>query len=392
MTGLDPYDASWRDAARQPRPAQTSVHWVTAAAFFAIIFLLVWMLISPRGTRPLHDLNVEPRAVTARGELAADERATIEIFQEASPSVVYITSRGVQRDVFSMNLFEIPRGTGSGFIYDQDGSIVTNYHVIAEGRRWTVTLQDQSQWEAAFVGAAEDKDIAVLRIEAPAEQLKPIAIGNSNELQVGQKVFAIGNPFGLDQTLTTGVVSALGRDIRSLTGRPIHDVIQTDAAINPGNSGGPLLDSAGRLIGVNTAITSPSGASAGIGFAIPIDIVNRVVPELIRHGRIVRPGLGIVIYPDQITRSANLEGVLIQYVQPDSAAARAGLRGTELTTDGRLQYIGDMIIAINGKKVTGKYELFDALEGYDVGDEVTVTYLREKEQYQSVVKLQSVDQ
>ncbi|HRC88051.1 MAG TPA: trypsin-like peptidase domain-containing protein, partial [Thermoanaerobaculia bacterium] len=203
-----------------------------------------------------------PRPVTARGDLAADERSTMELFQSASPSAVYITSRAMRRDFFSLDLYETEAGTGSGFVWDQDGHIVTNFHVIRDASSATVTLADHSTWDAELVGTAPEKDLAVLRIKAPRTQLKPIPIGTSRNLQVGQKVFAIGDPFGFDQTLTTGIISALGRQIQSVNRVPIRDVIQTDAAINPGNSGGPLLDSAGRLVGVNTAIYSPSGAYA----------------------------------------------------------------------------------------------------------------------------------
>ncbi len=245
----------------------------------------------------------------------------------ASPSVVYLTSLALKRDIFSLNLFEIPHGAGSGFVWDQDGHIITNFHVIQEASGARVTLADHSVWDAQLVGTAPDQDLAVLYINAPKHQLKPIAIGTSGDLQVGQKVFAIGNPFGLDQTLTTGIISALGREINAVTGRTISGVIQTDAAINPGNSGGPLLDSAGRLIGVNTAIYSPSGVSTGIGFAVPVDTVNRVVPQLIRHGRIIRPGLGVRIADDATARRFGLQGVLIIQVEKGSAAETAGLRG-----------------------------------------------------------------
>ena len=368
-----------------PRP-----NWVTMIGVWAAVFLLVWIIFQPRKLTPLHDPRAEPRAVTARGDLAADEEATIEVFREASPSVVYITSTDVARDFF-MNVLEIPRGSGSGFIYDSNGHIVTNLHVIVEGRRWTVSLADQSQWEAVFVGAAQDKDLAVLKIDAPPERLKAIAVGASSDLSVGQKVFAIGNPFGLDQTLTTGVVSALGREIQSLTGRPIHDVIQTDAAINPGNSGGPLLDSAGRLIGVNTQIASPSGASAGIGFAIPVDIVNRVVPEIIRYGKVIRPGLGVVVWPDSLTRQLGVEGVLLQDVADDSAAARAGLRGTVRGRDGRVRQVGDLIIKVADQPTPGQYALLDVLERFKVGDEVRVTYKRGDEVHETMVQLQALE-
>jgi S1-C subfamily serine protease len=243
----------------------------------------------------LFDPRAAPRAVNPRGELLSDEKSTITLFRQASPSVVNITAIGVERDLFTLNLYQIPQGTGSGFVWDTNGDIITNFHVIQQADAAQVTLADQSNWKARIVGVAPDKDIAVLRIDAPANRLRPIPIGTSKDLQVGQSVFAIGNPFGLDQTLTTGVISALNREIESVTRRPIQGVIQSDAAINPGNSGGPLLDSAGRLIGVNTAIYSPSGTSAGIGFAIPVDIVNRIVPELIRSGKVTRPGLGIQI-------------------------------------------------------------------------------------------------
>ena len=249
------------------------------------------------GERAAPKVEVVPRAVLARGDLAADEQTNIEVFRTASPSVVHITTLQNQSNFFSLDVTQIPRGTGSGFIWDERGHVVTNFHVIQGGDAARVTLSDQSNYKAALVGAYPDRDLAVLRIDAPTEKLRALAVGESKNLIVGQKVYAIGNPFGLDQTLTTGIVSALNREIESVTRRAIPGVIQTDAAINPGNSGGPLLDSAGRLIGVNTAIFSPSGASAGIGFAIPVDEVNRVIPRLIRDGRVVRPTLGVGVAP-----------------------------------------------------------------------------------------------
>jgi len=353
--------------------------------------VLVWTWFRPNAGSALYNPAAEPRPVVARGDLAADEQATIDIFKTVSPSVVYITTSDLARDPFSLNPVEVRRGTGSGFIYDHDGHIVTNVHVLAEGRRWTVTLPDRSTWDAELVGAAEDKDLAVLKIEAPADRLQPIPVGTSSNLQVGQKVFAIGDPFGLDQTLTTGVVSALGREIESFSGRPIRDVIQTDAAINPGNSGGPLLDSAGRLIGVNTQIASPSGASAGIGFAIPVDIVNRVVPELIRHGRMTRPILGVVVWPDNVTRKLGLEGVLLRDVPADSAAGRAGLRGTVLTRDGNLRQIGDLILKVNETPTPTQYALLDVLETLNVGDDVQVAYRRDEQTVRATVRLQAME-
>ncbi|MCI5224413.1 MAG: 2-alkenal reductase, partial [Candidatus Electrothrix sp. AR4] len=229
---------------------------VSLLILFAVLYLLFHTLYPD--FRP-HGRDAKPRAITARGGLALDEQNTIDVFREVSPSVVYITSITVQRNLFNLNAYAIPKGTGSGFVWDKQGRIVTNYHVISDASRIEVTLADHTNWKADLVGAAPDRDIAVLQISAPADKLRPIMVGESDDLLVGQKVFAIGNPFGLDQTLTTGVVSALGREIAAETGRAIRNVIQTDAAINPGNSGGPLLDSAGRLIGVNTAIYSPSG-------------------------------------------------------------------------------------------------------------------------------------
>ncbi len=341
------------------------------------LLLLAFALLARNwfGSSSLYDSNAEPRPITARGELAADEQATIHLFQQASKSVVYITTSTVQSGYFNFNATEIPVGTGSGFVWDDKGHIVTNFHVLEEAGRAKVMLPDQTVWQAALVGAAPDKDLAVLRINAPAARLHPIMLGVSQDLQVGQKAFAIGNPFGLDQTLTTGVVSGLGREIRARSGRMIDGVIQTDAAVNPGNSGGPLLDSAGRLIGVNTAIYSPSGASAGIGFAIPVDTVNRIVPQLLRDGKIVRAGLGVAIAPDQALRELGVEGVLIRTVQPGSAAEQAGMRSTQLTEDGDL-VLGDVIVAVDGKKTANSEELFAALDNYKVGDTVEVTLLR----------------
>jgi S1-C subfamily serine protease len=333
-----------------------------------------------------------PRAVTPRGSLAEDEKSTIELFRQASPSVVNITTTvAVRRDFFNLNAQEIPRGTGSGFIWDKDGYVVTNFHVLQGAQGALVTLADHSSWKAALVGTAADRDLAVLKIDAAADRLPPLAVGTSEDLQVGQKVFAIGNPFGLDQTLTTGIISALGREIESVTGTPIKGVIQTDAAINPGNSGGPLLDSAGRLIGVNTAIYSPSGASAGIGFAIPVDEVNRVVPELIRDGKVSRAGLGVVLAPDRTARDLGLRGVLVVSVQPESPAAKAGLRPTRRTPDGDIRF-GDIIVAIDGKPVRSTNDLFKRLRQYSIGDRVTVTVLRDDEPQEVVVTLESVSQ
>jgi len=316
----------------------------------------------------------DSRPVTARGDLAEDEKSTIELFKRASPSVVYITTLS-RRAVNFFEMTDVPQGTGSGFLWDRQGHVVTNYHVIQDSDSSVVTLSDQTNWKATVVGVEPDKDLAVLRISAPAEKLTPILVGTSKGLQVGQKVFAIGNPFGLDETLTTGIVSALGRTIEAVTGRKIQDVIQTDAAINPGNSGGPLLDSAGRLIGVNCQIASPSGASAGIGFAVPVDTVNAVVPELIAHGRIVRPRLGISPANESVARQLGVTGVLVLGVAEGSGAAKAGLRGTERDRDGSF-ILGDIIIGVAGQDVANYDDLVSALEKQKIGDTVPVKIVR----------------
>jgi S1-C subfamily serine protease len=274
-------------------------------------------------------------------------------------------------------------------VWDTRGNVITNFHVIQNADAAQVTLADQSNWRARVVGVAPDKDLAVLRIDAPANRLQPIPIGTSKDLHVGQSVFAIGNPFGLDQTLTTGVISALNREIESITRRPIQGVIQSDAAINPGNSGGPLLDSAGRLIGVNTAIYSPSGASAGIGFAIPVDTVNRIVPELIRSGKITRPGLGVQIADEQIAQRLGVSGVLVVDVAKGSAASKAGIQPTRRDSEGRLR-LGDVIVAIDGKNVVTPNDLFLLLEKYKVGDIVTVSLLRDGKTVQAKVALEPI--
>lgn len=340
-------------------------------------------------TRSIHDPDAEPHPVVARGNLADDELNTIELFEVASESVVYITSIERRRSFFSLNIYEIPQGTGSGFIWDREGRVVTNYHVIEDANRVEVTLSDHSTWKAVVVGVAQDKDIAVLQISAPRDKLKPILVGESHNLRVGQKVFAIGNPFGLDYTMTTGIVSALGREIQSINGRTIQDVIQTDAAINPGNSGGPLLDSAGRLIGVNTAIFSPSGASAGIGFAVPVDIVNRVVPEIIRYGRAIKPGLGVTIANDSVARRLEIKGVLLISVQPNSAADAAGLIGTRQQRGEII--LGDIIESVNGKPVSTYDGLRNEFDKYHVGDKVTLGILRDNSRISIEVELESVE-
>ncbi len=360
---------------------------VVPVVVFIILLTSGWVLYQTFQPS-LHDPDAVPRAVLARGDLAADEQNTIEVFRSAAPSVVFITSITLRRNLFSLNVYEIPRGNGSGFVWDKQGRIITNYHVIADASRLEITLADHSTWKAVLVGTAPDRDLAVLQISAPEYKLFPIAIGESENLLVGQKVFAIGNPFGLDQTLTTGVISALGREIKSTTGRTVSGVIQTDAAINPGNSGGPLLDSAGRLIGVNTAIYSPSGVSSGIGFAVPVHKVNRVVPQIIRHGRVIKPGLGVTLAPPHLAREFGLPGVLILNVPPGSNAKKAGLRPTRQVRDGLI--LGDSILAVNDRPVDDFNSLRDELERFKVGETVTLTLLRDGVQERVAVTLEAI--
>jgi S1-C subfamily serine protease len=326
--------------------------------------------------------------------LTPEERRDIEVFRRASSSVVHITNYGLARDFWTFDVFEIPQGTGSGIVWDRQGHIVTNYHVIEGGRRFLVRLADQSEYQGEVIGAAPEKDLAVLKIEAPASKLVPLTLGRSKELVVGQRVLAIGNPFGLDHSLTVGVVSALGREITSPTGRRIRDVIQTDAAINPGNSGGPLLDSMGRLIGVNAAIKSPTGASAGIGFAIPVDTVSRIVPQLIARGRLVQPGIGVVFHGAlaQLAARNGLDGLPIYRVREGSPAERAGLEGARITRSGRLAEWGDRILAVNGKRVESVEDLQDAFEAAGVGAEVSLTVARDGSKREVRVRLAPVEQ
>jgi S1-C subfamily serine protease len=322
--------------------------------------------------------------------VGAEEKRDVEVFRRARASVVYITSLALRRSPLSFDVQQIPQGTGSGFVWDQDGHVVTNFHVTQEGDAFSITLADQSEWEAKIAGAAPDKDIAVLRIKAPRERLVPLVRGSSMGLAVGQRVLAVGNPFGLDHSLTVGVVSALGRELRSPSGRRIRDVIQTDAAINPGNSGGPLLDSSGRLIGVNTAIYSPSGAFAGIGFAVPVDTVTRLVPQLIAKGRIATAGIGVTLIPQRYNMQLGIDGVGIAEVVPDGPAARAGLQGAQVTRARRV-VLGDRIVAVDGNSVKSEDDLRDAFETAGVGGSVTLTIARGRERRDVKVSLIAVD-
>ena len=310
-----------------------------------------------------------------------DEENNIEVFKRASPSVVHITNSRMVRTFLSLNPQEVPQGSGTGFIWNEDGYIVTNYHVVQQASRVTVTLQDGTSYNARAVGLEPDKDLAVLKIDAaPDAKLVPVRLGDSSLLEVGRKVIAIGNPFGLDTTMTVGVVSALGREIDSVSRRTIRDVIQTDAAINPGNSGGPLLNSLGQLVGVNTAIYSPSGASSGIGFAIPVNTVKRVVPELITYGRVQTPILGItrVPQPDYYRQLWGIEGVIVFGVVAGTDPERLGMRGLRRVREGRIQ-LGDVIFEIDGEEVRNEDDYANIMEQYRAGDTVTVKTLRDNQ-------------
>lgn len=365
------------------------VRWLT---WTVVLVLVVWQFL-PWIERYLIRFTAEPRPVAARGELAADERTTIEIFEQASPAVVFISTRQRVVSHWTRNVLSVPKGTGSGFVWDDLGHVVTNNHVIAGASEAIVRLNDGRSYNAVLVGASPAHDLAVLRINVDFDRPPPVPVGTSEDLKVGQKVFAIGNPFGLDYTLTGGLVSALDRTLEEKNGVTIEHLIQTDAAINPGNSGGPLLDSAGRLIGINTAIYSPSGAYAGIGFAVPVDTVNRVVPQLIARGRYIRAGLGISMDADinrVLTRELGIQGVVLLQVESGSAAAAAGLRATRVDRDGNV-VPGDIILNIDGAKVDSVARLLARLDDYRIGDRVTLRIWRAGREMDAVVVLQAAE-
>ncbi len=375
-----------------PRRGDAFVRRLLWLALVVAALMVLWQWLPALQARWLapHSTPAAERTVTPRGDLAADERATIELFEQARDSVVFISTAQVVRDAWTRNVWEVPRGNGSGFIWDDAGHVVTNYHVIEGASSATVRLADGRDYRAALVGASPAHDIAVLRIGVGFKRPPPVPVGTSHDLKVGQKVFAIGNPFGLDWTLTTGIVSALDRTLDGGPGKPpIEHLIQTDAAINPGNSGGPLLDSAGRLIGINTAIYSPSGASAGIGFAVPVDTVARVVPQLIQHGRYVRPALGIEVdetLNQRLAAATGVEGVYVLRVQPRGAAEQAGLQGVRMTPEGLVP--GDVILAVEGKPVDGPGRLLARLDDFRVGDTVRLSVRRGEQTREVTVALQ----
>jgi S1-C subfamily serine protease len=372
------------------RRASPGVWAVWLIGILAVLGLVGVVLLWRWWPRP--EPQVEPRAITPRGDLAADEKTNIKIYNQTIPSVVHITSLSVRRNPFSLDITRVPKGTGTGVIWDELGHVVTNFHVIQGGAAAQVTLWNQTgALSASLVGADQARDLAVLRIST-SRKLQKIPIGESKNLQVGQKVYAIGNPFGLDYTLTTGIISGLGREVASDHGPPLRGLIQTDAPINPGNSGGPLMDSAGRMIGIDCAIISPSGASAGIGFAIPVDDVNIVVTKIInRSGPAPRqtpplPSLGVDYIPDHVARritqqlsdqlDMDIDGVLFSRVVPGSPAAKAGLRPTTVDPDTNRILVGDIILKIDKKSVTTKRDVLSILSQHRPGDAVTLTILR----------------
>ena len=376
------------DYLNRPAPPDrfiSRVKWITIAV---ITVLVSWYALS-WADRALVREHAAPRPVVARGDLASDEKATINLFERSRDSVVYIAISQKVMDFWSSDIFSIPRGTGSGFVWDDRGHIVTNFHVVNGASEARVRLSDGHEYKASLIGTSPAHDLAVLKISDSRH--RPLPLGTSGNLKVGQRVYAIGNPFGLDWTLTTGIVSALNRSLKTESGAFVEHLIQTDAAINPGNSGGPLLDSAGRLIGVNTAIYSPSGASAGVGFAVPVDTVNRVVPQLISKGKYIRATLGIETNEnlnEAITSRLGIKGVLVLRVKNGSAASTAGLRGARMDSDGSFT-AGDIITAINGKPVDTVETFLSRLDDYRVGETVRISVLRDSSHIDRNIVLKS---
>ena len=358
-----------------------------AVAAFAFFERVVVDRLQPAGIA----LTEEAPAGITNPALAPDEQNNIEVYRKLSPGVVNVHSTSYARDFFGY--VEPRQGSGSGSVIDQQGHILTNHHVIEGASKVSVSFGGQKNYAATVVGRDPDTDLAVIKlVEMPREGLTVIPLGDSDRLEVGQKVLAIGNPFGLDRTLTTGVISGLQRPIRARNDRPIEGAIQTDASINPGNSGGPLLDSHGRMIGINSQILSPSGASAGVGFAVPVNIAKRIVPQLVRFGQVRRPKLGISSREVAQLRGIDLpvsEGLLIFQVAPGGAAANAGLRGMTRTENGDLE-IGDIIVGIDGEKLDNHDDLYRLLDKRQIGDVAQVQILRNGRQTTVPVRLVDV--
>ena len=329
-------------------------------------------------------IDSQPREILPRGDLAEFERSTINIFNSAAPSVVYIFTENAQSRFFGRR--EVQQGAGSGFLWDRHGHVVTNFHVIQGSQSIQVRLDTGEAIRATYVGGSPDHDLAIIRLRSMPQSIRPIPVGTSADLAVGQAVFAIGNPFGLARTLTTGVISALDRRLPTAGGREVMGVIQTDAAINPGNSGGPLIDSAGRLIGVNTAIISGSGSSAGIGFAVPVDVVNRVVPKLITNGKVPRPGIGIIVLDEEVAAGLGVLGVVIDRVVPGSEADRVGLQGI----DYRNRLIGDIIVAAGDQELKNIDEFIRILEKHAIGEMIMLDVRRGDQNRKVEVKVMDI--
>jgi len=347
---------------------------VFSGTFLSVVLL---SLLGVAGVRTLRGAGLsfgstaEPRTVSPREDLPPDELATVRLFEAASRSVVQIQASNLRRPSRERQAQEVPEGSGSGVVWDERGHVVTNLHVVQDATVFRVRFQDGSPYPARVVGTARDYDLAVLEVDAPREKLAPLPLGRSAELRVGQRTFAIGYPFGLEQTLTAGIVSGLDRMIQSQSGLAIHGVIQTDAAINPGNSGGPLLDSAGRLVGINTAIATATNANSGVSFAVPADTINRIVPRILEEGSIERAGLGIYIAQDLYAADEGLRGAVILEALEGGPAAKAGLQGMRLPESGTPE-VRDVIVSIDGKAITREADLYQALEVYRAGEEIRV--------------------
>ncbi len=401
---------SYEDYAFPNRPRR---HRESPTASWAIAIALILLVLGGglalgyflfRGSKhSANDAEAQLRAVTPRGDRDAFEQERIRVFKDVSPGVVNVDTLRIQRTGY-LGQTERQQGTGSGFVWDDQGRIVTNFHVVQDTLQISasgeitikasatvrVTLPDQTAWNARLVGVAPDNDLAVVQIDAPADKLKALPVGSSSDLEVGQTVYAIGNPFGRSLTFTHGIISALDREIQSVTDRPITGVIQTDASLNPGNSGGPMLDREGRLIGVNTAITSPTGGNVGIGYAIPVDTVNQVVTQLIRTGRPAKPALGVVLLRERDTRALGHErGVMIAEIRPGSAAAKAGLLGFRVNAITGRQQAGDLILAIDGEPVAGIGDFEKLMAKKKVQQAIRLTVRRGDAEQQLTVTLES---
>lgn len=335
-------------------------------------------------------LNLQASQPLDRTDYLQYEKNTIDVFEENVKSVVNVSNIRIARGnwLFNYDTMEVPAGAGSGFVWDKEGHIVTNYHVIKDGDSFMISFhKDKEQYEAKIVGVEPNKDIAVLKLVKKPKQLHPIKAGSNFNLKVGQKAMAIGNPFGLDHTLTSGIISALDRKIQGIGGVSINGMIQTDSSINPGNSGGPLLDSNGNLIGMNTMIYSSSGSSAGIGFAVPEKTISSIVPQLIKHGKVIRPGIGIGLLEDSFKNYFGIEkGIIIKFVPENSEAYKAGLRGMGKDRRGRY-HIGDIILEVDGKEVNSYDDIYQVLDKHKVGDQVSVKYNRDGKIKKTDIKL-----